>query len=85
MTIEDGATILTFDRLVTVKGAPALSYARGGRGRCLEGSGTNRLRFDSPRGAPRATPERLVFDLGAIIASEAVAQAICASPLLPAA
>jgi pectinesterase len=62
---------LTFNELVTVKGAPRLRLAKGAITDYLDGSGTNTLRF-----APRAeTPRKLDFATGTIIASEAITRA----------
>lgn len=83
VSVEEGAVVLTFDRLVTVRGAPELLYAGGGRGRYLGGSGTNRLRFERAAVVSRVRPDRLAFDNGRIVASEAVAELASASSTLP--
>jgi pectinesterase len=72
---------LTFDCLVTVKGAPDLRYAGGGSGRYVSGSGTNALTFAKPSQATGA-PARLDLDRGVILPSEAVARPMSASPTL---
>jgi len=66
---QDGKTRLTFDRLVTVNGAPRLVSASGQAFGYVEGSGTNVLVFD---GAGK--PARLDFAQGAVIGTEAVSR-----------
>ncbi|HEY0956343.1 MAG TPA: pectinesterase family protein [Roseateles sp.] len=72
---------IEFDRLVTVKGQPELVLARGGRGRCIGGSGTNTLVFALP--AAGAAPVALAFERGAIVGSEATADLVVAAAGLP--
>ncbi len=70
---------VTFSELVTVKGRLRLKLSGGGMANYLEGSGTNVLRF-----APTAgKPGMLDFAEGSIIASEAAARLMPASPRLP--
>jgi pectinesterase len=76
--VEADAVAVTFDRLVTVKGAPELLYTAGAPGRYLDGSGTNRLRF-APAVARRSRPDRMDLTRGAVIASEGVATVTPAS------
>lgn len=66
---QGGVTRLTFDRLVTVKGAPQLVSASGQAGKYVEGSGTNVLVFEAA-----GKPARLDFAQGAVIGTEAVSK-----------
>lgn len=70
---------VVFDRLVTVKGEPELSLGQGRRARYVEGSGSNTLAFEKPDGVGVGTPLALVFERGAVIASEATAALVFAS------
>lgn len=80
--IDQGATVrLTFDRLVTVKGAPRLAFADDGAGAYVEGSGTNALVFQKPAAVSKA--RRLDFAAGAVIASEGVSRLTFARTDLP--
>jgi pectinesterase len=72
-----------FDRVVTVKGEPALALGRGGRARYAGGSGSNRLEFQASAGDAGAAPAELAFERGVIIGSEAAAQMVFADPRLP--
>lgn len=79
---DQGASVrLTFDRLVTVKGAPRLVFASGAVGKYVDGSGANALVFEKPSGASKAL--RLDFAAGAIIASEGVSRLGFAKADLP--
>ena len=77
--VEPDTAVLTFDRLVTVKGAPMLTYANGTSGRYRGGSGSNQLTFERPEAARVSTPDRLSFETGVVIASEGVGSLIPAS------
>jgi pectinesterase len=80
--VDQGATVrLTFDRLVTVKGAPKLAFEGGVTGDYVEGGGTNALVFQKP--SPVGKPRRLDFAAGAIIASEGVSRLAFAKADLP--
>jgi pectinesterase len=74
---------IEFDRLVTVKGEPELALGGGLRARYAGGSGTNLLEFRRPAGDGRGTPRTLVFERGAVIASEATAELLWADTSLP--
>lgn len=79
---QQGETLrLTFDRLVTVKGAPMLAFEGGATGAYVEGSGTNALVFRKPSAIARA--KRLDFATGAVIASEGVSRLAFAKVDLP--
>lgn len=78
---EEDRFELEFDRLVTVKGAPDLALRTGGTSRYLRGSGSNTLVFAR---SGSAAPSHLLFERGAIIASEAYAALVFADPKLPA-
>ncbi|WP_454713964.1 pectinesterase family protein [Caulobacter segnis] len=75
---EGGKTKLTFDRLVTVKGAPRLVSASGQAGKYVEGSGTNALTFETAGKAAR-----LDFAQGVVIGTEAVSRTAFARTSLP--
>lgn len=75
---QGGRTRLTFDRLVTVKGAPQLVSANGQAGKYVEGSGTNVLAFETA-----GKPARLDFAQGAVIGTEAVSKTAFARTTLP--
>jgi hypothetical protein len=72
--------VVTFDRLVTVRGAPRLAFAGGAFGACLGGSGTNALTFAK---AGAARPTGLDLGQGLVIGSEAVAVLTAAATVLP--
>ncbi|MBO9545918.1 pectinesterase family protein [Caulobacter sp.] len=75
---EGGRAKLTFDRLVTVKGAPQLVSASGQAGKYVEGSGTNTLTFETA-----GAPARLDFAQGAVIGTEPVSKTAFARTSLP--
>jgi pectinesterase len=75
---QSGVTLLAFDSLVTVKGAPRLVSANGQAGRYVEGSGTNVLVFEVV-----GKPARLDFAQGAVIGTEAVSKTAFARTSLP--
>ena len=79
---QQGQTVrLTFDRLVTVKGAPTLAFEGGETGAYVQGSGTNALVFRKPSVTAKA--KRLDFAAGAVIASEGVSRIVFAKVDLP--
>nr|WP_295111357.1 pectinesterase family protein [uncultured Caulobacter sp.] len=75
---EGGRAKLTFDRLVTVKGAPGLVSVSGQSSKYAEGSGTNTLTFETA-----GAPARLDFAQGVVIGTEAVAKTAFAAARLP--
>ncbi len=72
--------VVTFDRLVTVKGAPRLAFGNGVFGACKGGSGTNALTFDAAGSVRRTT---LDLSQGLVIGSEAVSVLTPAATALP--
>jgi pectinesterase len=78
--VEADAVAVTFDRLVTVKGAPRLSFANGASGAYLGGKGGNTLAFSR---VARSRPLRLDLGAGIIMASEAIAFPVPAETTLP--
>lgn len=83
--VRSGRCDVEFDRLVTVKGAPELVLASGGRARCVGGSGSNTLVFELPPGSGGTAPVAFAFERGAIIGSEATADLLWADTSLAAA
>ncbi|MFG6429833.1 pectinesterase family protein [Roseateles sp. LYH14W] len=73
---------VTFDRLVTVKGAPELALANGRRARYVGGSGSNTLEFQVQAGDGAIAPLALVFERGVVIGSEAAAELAFAETML---
>lgn len=75
--------VIEFDRLVTVKREPELALGAGRRARYVSGSGSNALVFEKSAGEDVGSPSALVFERGAIVASEAAADLPFADARLP--
>lgn len=69
---RDGALEVAFSEPVTVKGSPRLAVRGGGFAAYTSGSGSSRLRFETPQKMP-AEAARIDANGGTIIASEAYA------------